>query len=89
MTKVHAGKMYGQRHDGTLVPVTDNAVPDFIICRRLEDFGSRVPARGTVGQCSRCQTPIVFNAAKFPDKPRVCMQCARIAPLPLDGPEAG
>lgn len=61
-------------------------VPDVVICRPLDAFpGHRAPAGGWVAPCAWCQQPIVYNPrGPHPDKPRICMPCARVTPLPLD-----
>jgi hypothetical protein len=88
---VRGGRFYG-RHtpDGPLVPADGfEGVPDLWICRRVVDYpGGRVPSGGEVSTCSRCAERIVFNPARqLPiQTPKVCMQCARIAPLPMEEP---
>lgn len=55
-----------------------------VVCRRVADFpNGEPPAEAARGRCVRCGTAIAFNPARFPDHPHVCMQCARIVPLPI------
>jgi hypothetical protein len=78
------GRWYGSRTpDGPLEDAPPGGVPDFIICRRVEDFPQGTPVGAAVQPCSRCQALIAFNAARTFPAPRICMQCARIHPLPL------
>ncbi len=82
--RVKAGEYY--RRDGPDAPLVPAApaVPDVIICRRLEDFPDAVvPAGGVVVACRDCGAPVVTNLAKYPERPRICMQCGSIQPLPL------
>jgi hypothetical protein len=87
-TIVHGGQFYGRTFDGDLVPVSGfQGVPDLWICRRVVDYpGGRVPTGGEVSTCSRCAARIVFNPARrLPiQTPKVCLQCARITPLPIE-----
>lgn len=88
MTKIHGGRFYGRlTPDGPLVPTTDAVgQPDVWICRRVADFPQQtVPKGGKVAGCSRCAAAIVFNPARTVTAPKVCMQCAAITPLPIDG----
>lgn len=91
MTKkadVHAGRFYGRTFAGKFVELgaTDQQ-PDVWICRRLADFPNQtVPAGGSVTFCTRCDAAIVFNPARQVMASKVCMQCASIQPLPIEGP---
>jgi hypothetical protein len=63
--------------------------PDAWICRRLEDYpDGQAPAGAAVAACDRCGAALAYNPARAPQvpasTPRVCMQCARIEPLPID-----
>jgi hypothetical protein len=78
------GEFYWRAPSGELVPAAPS-VPDVIICRRLGDFpGATMPAGGTRAICEACGAVVVTNAAKFPDRPRRCMQCSQIEPLPFE-----
>jgi hypothetical protein len=87
--RVEGGRFYGKvTADGPLLPAPPSR-PDVWVCRRVADFpGHLVPAGGVVGACTRCQAPIVFNPARQATVPatvpRICMQCADIAPLPIE-----
>jgi hypothetical protein len=82
--KVNAGEYYYRRGpDEPLMPAAP-AVPDVVICRRLEDYPpASVPTGGTVATCRDCGRRVLTNLAKYPAAPRVCMQCAQITPLPI------
>jgi hypothetical protein len=88
---VFGGKVYGRlTPDGPLVEAPATATPDVWICRRVADFPrGQAPAGSAPGHCSRCTAPIAFNPARIPivppATPKVCMQCARIQPLPIEG----
>lgn len=61
------------------------AAPDAVVCRRLVDYpGFQVPRGGEIGTCGRCDQLVVFNPkGPHQDRPRVCMQCVGISPLPF------
>jgi|KBSMisStaDraftv2_1062788.scaffolds.fasta_scaffold00291_29 hypothetical protein len=85
-TLVNSGQYFVRTLDGPLEP-TGPGIPDVVICRRVEDFpNAEVPEGGIVTVCQDCQATIVTNLAKYPDRPRICMQCARIQPLPIETP---
>jgi len=90
--RVDAGNYYERQHrDGWLVP-TAPAVPDVIVCRRVVDYApAPVPDGAAVETCSQCSALVAYNPAgpagpggPFQRVPKVCMQCARIKPLPMD-----
>jgi hypothetical protein len=55
--------------------------PDLHICRRVADFTGGVLPAGAVGdRCTRCGVDVGRQPVKR--GPIVCMQCARIEPLP-------
>ena len=85
MTKTRPGKFYGVTAAGRMLE-TGPGVPDTVICRRVADFPeARVPDGGAVGTCVECSAAIVFNPrGPYQDRPRVCLQCRNIAPLPFD-----
>lgn len=84
--KTKPGTFYGHTHDGRLEELRgQDHRADVWICRRLADFpGGRLPSGGELAQCEHCEAVIVFNPARMLAAPRVCMQCARIQPLPID-----
>jgi hypothetical protein len=88
MPDVVGGQFYGREPGGPFVPIGDTAPrqPDVWICRRVADYpGTRVPDGGAVAACAECGAPIVFNPKREGiTAPKVCMQCARIQPLPID-----
>ncbi len=88
-TRTDAGKMYGRRvSDGRLEEVDwTQHVPDTVICRRAADYPhGAIPHTACFTNCTRCEAPIVYNpAGPHQDKPKVCMQCAQIQPLPIEG----
>lgn len=88
MTETKAGTLYGRRTDsGELVELPqDYAAPDYVICRRVADYApSPVPPGAGRTVCSRCGAAIAFNPnGPHQDKPRRCMQCAGITPLPIE-----
>jgi hypothetical protein len=83
---VNSGEYFERAPDGRLEPAAPG-VPDVVMCRRVEDFhGGQVPAGGIVTVCRECDAAVVTNLLKFPDRPRICMQCARVQPLPIERP---
>lgn len=82
------GGQYFERTPEGMHPVGNDTPPgpvDGWICRRVADYpGGRVPTGGEVSMCTACGAPIVFNPARHVEAPKVCMQCARIRPLPID-----
>lgn len=83
---VHPGRFYGRRSPtGPLEPAPADSVPDEVVCRRLRDFGpGQIPPSGAITACARCGAAVVYNpAGRFLEKPKVCMQCCRIEPLPI------
>jgi hypothetical protein len=87
---VHAGGYYRRDRDGTLVPTTPGR-PDVWICRRMADYpGHRAPEGAGLAACDDCGETIAFNPARIGfdvtvGTPRVCLQCAGIEPLPMEG----
>jgi len=89
-TDVHGGQYYGRTWAGQLVPLGDVPVPpDSIICRRVADFPLGVPPAGAhIDPCTKCGAWVASNPhGPFRDRPRVCMQCEQIQPLPIEGGE--
>ena len=88
MTKTAPGKYYGRTWDGRLEPIDGVPVqtPDAIICRRVADYPHQVPPAGAVrGFCQTCGAVIAYNPkGPHQDRPRICMQCAQIQPLPIE-----
>ena len=83
-TRVNSGEYFLRAPGGRLEP-TAPGIPDVVVCRRVVDFpGGQVPPGGIVTVCRDCGAQVVTNLAKFPDRPRICMQCAQIAPLPIE-----
>jgi len=88
---VFGGHFYGRMtEDGPLVPVPE-MMPDLWICRRVADFpNQQPPAGGALAVCSRCQARIVYDQRRHPrvpvSVPKICMQCAKIKPLPIEEP---
>jgi hypothetical protein len=81
---VHGGRFYWRSPQGPLEPAAPGD-PDVWICRRVADYPSQqIPMGGQVAACTRCEAPIVFNPARPVSAPKICMQCARITPLPLE-----
>jgi hypothetical protein len=85
--RVDGGGFYERTRDG-LVP-TEPAVPDVWICRRVADYPhGQAPVAAAIGGCHECGEPIAYNPARVPtvppSTPRICMQCARIEPLPIE-----
>ena len=83
---VHHGGYYGRfTANGPLIPAPAG-VPDSVICRRIVDYGpGQIPAAAAFGRCSTCDAPVAYNpAGPHQDRPRVCMQCTGIQPLPIE-----
>jgi len=86
-TPVDAGNYYGRTYDGRLVLLGDVArKPDHVICRRVDDFPDGRPPNGAKLQpCAQCQEFIAFNPKGLHlDRPRICLQCAGVQPLPIE-----
>lgn len=86
--KTEGGKMYGRTWDGRQVELDARAhVPDVVICRRVTDYApAPLPPTAQITACTRCGARIAFNpAGTHQDVPKICMQCARIEPLPIEG----
>jgi len=85
--RIDGGKFYGRTAHGDLEPVPDTGrEPDAWICRRLVDFPDQTaPAGGELDQCMRCSALVVFNPTRNVKAPKICMQCAKIQPLPIGG----
>lgn len=83
---VHGGNFYGQRvKDGPLEPAPPGR-PDIVVCRRVADYDVPLPAHAATTNCSQCAAPIAFNPqGPHQDVKKICMQCARIQPLPMRG----
>jgi len=84
---VYGGQFYVHEPGGKFEAIGETAPrpPDVWICRRLADYpGQRVPDGGAVTSCARCGASIVFNPARDVAAPKECMQCNRIAPLPIE-----
>jgi hypothetical protein len=87
---VSGGQFYERTPSGRMVPTTpEGRAPDAWICRRLCDYPpSPVPAAAGIANCARCGFAIVFNPGRLDTVPadtlKICMQCARIRPLPIE-----
>jgi len=81
---VNPGRYYTEV--GGRLDETPAGPPDVVVCRRLADFPrQQLPNGGRVGACRRCLAPIVFNwEGPHQNRPRICMQCAGIQPLPIE-----
>jgi hypothetical protein len=85
---VFGGGFYSRvTKDGPLVPAPPTT-PDLWICRRVVDFPDQLPPFGSaITACARCHVRIAYNPKRHPSVPvtvpKVCMQCARIEPLPI------
>jgi hypothetical protein len=76
------GGMFFEVKDGRFSPV-DPVPPDVVVARRLRDFEPEdMPAAARLVACAECGCAVVTEA-KFPEKLRVCMQCAGIQPMPF------
>ena len=91
MSETKPGRLYRRRWDGALeetTAATDGEV-EVWICRRVADF-MRVPTGAAVAHCGRCGEEIAYNPRRLRtvpgDTPKVCIQCAGIEPLPIEGP---
>lgn len=84
------GRFYGWADGGRLVELRDQPPGrdvDAWICRRVADYApAPVPAGAAFDACTRCAARIAYNPARRVAAPRVCMQCAGIAPLPMPRP---
>ena len=87
MSRAHVGPGFWWRDDhGQLHPAFATRHPDVCISRRVADFpGGVAPAAATIGTCAKCNAAIASDG-RFPDRTRVCLQCAGIEPLPIETP---
>lgn len=77
--KILGGKFYNGTEE-----VAPTETPDVWICRREEDYpANAIPQSAAFDTCGMCQAVIVYNPARKVSAPKVCMQCAGIAPDPL------
>jgi hypothetical protein len=87
MTRTTGGKYYADI-GGRLREVrpVEGEPPEAVICRRVADYpGSVPPAGAMVGRCLDCDASIVYDPrGPHPGVRRICMQCARIQPLPFE-----
>lgn len=60
-------------------------VPHRVVCRRVADFpDGRPPAGAAFVPCVECAAPVAYNPhGPHRDRPRVCMQCVGVEPLPI------
>lgn len=89
-TRTEGGQYYGRDAQGRLHTVGDVDIPpDVVVCRRVADYpGERAPEAAQLTECTRCGARIAFNpAGPHQGRPKVCMQCGGIEPLPF-GPES-
>lgn len=69
---------------GEARPLRSDDVVEAHICRRLEDFPrERIPPAAVSAECTVCYETVLFNPAAPVCAPKVCMQCAGIAPAPF------
>lgn len=81
--KTNPGDYLRTDQRGNLQPA-DAGNPDAVICRRVADYASSPPAGAALGACDQCAAPIAYNPeGPHLDRPRICMQCAGIEPLPF------
>lgn len=86
---IRGGGYYGRlTPNSPLVSVPVDAVtrePDAWICRRVVDFPREQPPHGSaVAKCTRCNVLVAFNPRHVCAAPKVCMQCMKIQPLPME-----
>jgi hypothetical protein len=84
-TFTDGGKYFGRIWSGDLEEIGPTE-PDSIICRRIADYPNATPpAAAARSTCATCHAPIAYNpAGPWPNKPRICMQCGGIEPLPIN-----
>lgn len=60
--------------------------PDAILCRRLVDYpNGEAPAGADLDTCQKCSALVAYNPnGPHQDRPRICMQCGGIEPLPME-----
>lgn len=87
---IFGGQFYGVTTRGRLLSV-GTAAPegreaDYWICRRVVDYApAPVPPGGAITPCTKCGASVVFNPKREGvTAPKICMQCARIKPLPIE-----
>lgn len=82
--KVDGGGYYREGWRG-LRPAAPG-VPDAVICRRVVDYpDGQPPPAAALDTCTRCSALVAYNPhGPHVERPRVCMQCAGIAPLPIE-----
>jgi hypothetical protein len=62
--------------------------PTVVICRRVADYNVPAPKDAALDLCATCGAKIFYNPnGPHLDKPRICLQCHGIEPLPIaEGP---
>lgn len=87
MGRITKPGLYGVTWTGEHVKVGDDfGPPSEVVCRRVADYPKgKPPAAARITTCADCGRRIAFNpAGPHQDKPKVCMQCAGIQPLPIE-----
>lgn len=87
MSKHVTGGQYLERDwTGRLIDTARRDTPDVVICRRVVDYApAPVPPTAAITECTRCGAAVAFNpAGPHPTRPKICMQCGGIEPLPIE-----
>jgi hypothetical protein len=85
--KTTPGRYYARTTDDLLITVdAPGRAPDVVICRRVVDYPSgHPPVEAAITTCRDCGVPVAFNPrGPHQERPRICLQCAGIHPLPMD-----
>jgi len=84
--RVESGNYYGERRRGGPLEPAPSGVPDFVVCRRVTDYApAPIPTAAAFSMCSRCGARIAYNPkGPHQSRPKICMQCAQIEPLPME-----
>jgi hypothetical protein len=81
--RTESGEYY-ERDERGLRPAAPG-VPDVVICRRVVDYpDGQPPIDAALDTCTECSALVAYNpSGPHLERPRVCMQCAGIQPLPI------
>jgi hypothetical protein len=84
--RTEGGHYYERDWTGRLRDTAQCGIPDVVICRRVVDYApAPVPPTAAVTESARCGAVIAYNPANpHTARPKICMQCGGIEPLPIE-----
>ena len=83
---VFGGRYYERRGPRSLHREVGPVRPHNVVCRRVVDYApAPIPEGAAFEACCECSALVAYNpAGPHQDVPKLCMQCARITPLPIE-----